>query len=147
VVWILVNHNLVRVPQPSITVADIVWGDAEVKPAKPKPRRATSGQVPYVAGSKAARKVSVSPGVVQVIVRIVPSCIVSNPFVVWMHVRCFWVSRGISEIVGLGSGMPLRHRVRFRMGFWTVSRNVTAAIAVLATASVLLRKTERETNK
>ena len=35
-VWVIVNHNLVRIPKPVITVVVVDWGNAEVEAAKPE---------------------------------------------------------------------------------------------------------------
>ncbi len=110
-VGIVVDHNRIAVPQPIRAEADIVRSNAPIKVIEPKPLWAAAGQTKLVSLANAAGEVSVSEGLIQMIVRIVAAGVVSHPFVtLGFDVR----SRGMSSFVR-GEG-PLFRSAASRSG-------------------------------
>jgi hypothetical protein len=87
VIGVVINHNLVGIPQPVTAKAQIIWRDAEVKAAEPESRRTSSSQMPDVMRAKSAGEVPVLPRMIEMIVRIVLPGIVPDPLAIWMNVR------------------------------------------------------------
>ncbi len=82
VVRVVIEDDVVRVPVPAVTVAEISRRHGEEEAAEPEARRTASAQVEGVARAEAAAKTAVLPGMVDVIAGIATSAIVPNPPVV-----------------------------------------------------------------
>src|ERR1700751_3066249 len=61
VIGIVIDHNLVRVPQPVTAITDIHGRDAEIKPAEPETSRSAPPEMPHVTGPEAAAEMSMLP--------------------------------------------------------------------------------------
>src|ERR1700688_3717202 len=94
-VRVLVDDDVVTVPEPAADVAVVVRCDAEPEAAKAEAVAASAFQPVDVAGTEVAREVPVRPGMIEVVVRVAPAGVVSDPLIaLGMHVR--------------GVGVPLR---------------------------------------
>lgn len=114
VVGVLVNDDIVSIPVPIIAETDIVGGDAEVGAAKPEATGTASGEMPDMTAAKTAGEVSVLPWVVEMIVRIVGTGIVANPFSVGVYMGCVGMAGLVVEMtVGL-SGSRRRRGANWR---------------------------------
>lgn len=78
-VRIVVNHDLVRIPQPIAAIADVVWRNAKEETAKPKTAGTSVGEMPNVPAPYLARKAPVLPREVEMIVRIIGPGVMPNP--------------------------------------------------------------------
>src|SRR6202041_1832981 len=85
-IGILINHDVIAVPQPSIAEGDVGCCHIPEPAVEPEPARTSPGKVPDVAMANAARKVPMRPGLVQVIAVIVFAAIVPTPILA-IHVR------------------------------------------------------------
>jgi hypothetical protein len=95
VVGILVDHDGIGVPEPSIDVREIRIRNAEVPSVKPETRGASSSETVHVISAKLAREAAVSPRLIHVVT---PSAaVMANPFSVVVYVRSIGVSRAIVE--------------------------------------------------
>jgi len=115
-------------------VINIVRRDGEEKSANIESVRPTTAQAPYMSRSKPAFEVAVFPGMIQMIVRIGATGVMSHPVVIF-RMRSFRVVRLIVEFPVLilrrcrpGSGSTYRSR--------TVCRYVTIPHSVLTTITV-----------
>jgi hypothetical protein len=86
VVGIFVDDDVVAIPEPAVAKADVVRSDAEIEAAEPEAAGTASGQMPYVAGAETAGKVAVLPRMIEVVVGIVGTGIVADPFAVGVNV-------------------------------------------------------------
>src|SRR5579862_2217040 len=87
-VGILIDHHVIGVPQPTIAVLDVVWGNAEVEATKPKATGSATSEMVPVLRAEGGRKVAVLPRVIEVEVRIVSAGVVPDPpIVVGVDVR------------------------------------------------------------
>ena len=82
VIGIVVEDDLVGIPEPIVAIAVVVRGHAEVGAIEPEARGRASRQAPHMTRTEAAREVSVYPGVIEVVVRVAASGIVSYPVIV-----------------------------------------------------------------
>jgi hypothetical protein len=87
VVRIVVDDDVVRGPVPVATVVEVVGGYAEVESAEPETAWATATETPDVSAANLTGKMSVLPGMIEMIVGVAASC-VSDPGVIAVNVRC-----------------------------------------------------------
>ena len=92
VIRIVIDHDLVRVPQPSIAEGDVRRGYVPRPSVEPETRRAAACDVPHMARAKAAAEMPMLPGVIQVIVRIILPRVMSNPMVGVIDMRSIRMS-------------------------------------------------------
>src|ERR1039458_6755379 len=78
-VRIVVNHDLIRVPVPIAAIISVGERNRPVPAVEPELSWTSAGNPPYVRGTKAASKVPVSPGMVQMVARIAAACIMPDP--------------------------------------------------------------------
>jgi hypothetical protein len=147
VVGIVINHDVVTIPKPIVGVSEIGRCELKEETAKAETLRASAAQAPHVLWTKAAVKVPMLPGMVDVIIYIAASRVMAYPAIIFrVDVRSFWMA----PLVAI-SGMALLWwcAVCGRMGRGSMRRrgavcgNVTATnamfIAMLRWSSVLWR--------
>ena len=133
VVWVFINHDLVAVPKPVIAETNIVGGNVEIKPAKPEAPRAASFNPDDVAATETAGKVSMFPGMIDVVVSIIGAGVVSDPFAIRVNVGSVWVPGLVTISVRAWCWRRAPYFSRGR----TMSRNVAPAAN---TMRAMLRK-------
>jgi hypothetical protein len=104
VVGIVVNHDLVAVPQPVIAKGDVVGSDAKVESAEPKARRTAAFDPVHMATTDSPAEASMFPGMIKMLVSIVAAGVMSDPFPVGVNVRGF----GMTRLVGVRLVFRLR---------------------------------------
>ena len=72
-VRIVINHDLVAIPKPIVTVGVVVIGDAEEESAKPKTPRSAAAETIDMAPADAAGESPMLEGPVEMVRRITPS--------------------------------------------------------------------------
>ena len=134
-VGVFVDDDVVGVPEPSVDVAEVVGGYAEVEATEPEAGGAASAETPDVGGAEACGEVAVLPGVVEVIVGIVWAAVVADPVGV-INVRGVGVAGGVGEVVVVGwAGGAV---VGFgAMGGWWMGGSSAAGVAAFRVASAL----------
>jgi hypothetical protein len=85
---VVIEDDVITVPEPVAAIVHIVWGDGEIKTAEPETGRPTAGEPPYVVRANCLGKVTVLPRVVEMIVRIARTGVVADPVVIFgMNMR------------------------------------------------------------
>ena len=125
VVGIFVDHDVVTIPKPVVAESDVEGRDAEIESAEPETTRAAACEVPAVLRAEATSKVSMLPGMIEVVVGIAAACVVADPFSVGVNVRSIRMTGLIVEVPGLWCGMRRSHRRG------TVSGDVSTAADVV----------------
>jgi hypothetical protein len=82
VIRVLIDHDLIGIPEPVIAEAEIVRGDAKIKAAEPETARASSANPPDVAATEPSGKPPVLPRMIQMIVDIIAPSIMADPSIV-----------------------------------------------------------------
>ena len=126
-IGVVVYHDLIAVPEPAVTVSNIVWGDAEVEVVEPETAGAASRQMPDVTFSNAAGKVAVLPRVIEVVVGVIAAGFVPDPGTVGMDVWSVGVPLGVvigAPFFTLGRGFGVVDRGRTLLG------NVMASVCL-----------------
>jgi len=139
VIGVLVNDDLIGIPEPIIAEADIIRCDAKVEPAKPETTRTAACKAPAMAGAKAAREMSVLPRVIDVVVRIATAGVVADPLIAAIDVRSVWVAGLITEIPMFLSGVRVAADGRRAVG----RRRGVRAASFLVFASFLTKSHQR----
>ena len=97
-VGIVIDDEVIAVPEPVAAEADVVGSNGEIKAAEPEAAGAASGEVPDVATADATGEVSVRPRVIEVVVSVATAGVVADPFVVGMDVRGVGVTSAIVKV-------------------------------------------------
>lgn len=108
VVRIVVNHNLVTVPEPVVAVADVSGSNTEIETAEPEAAGPSSRQMPNVAAANSAREAPMLPRVIEVVAGVPGTGIVSDPFAVGVNVRGIGVPGRVVEMLRLSRGSRMR---------------------------------------
>ena len=82
VVWVVVDDDVVAVPQPVRASIVIIWRCLKEESADIKAVAIAAMQPPDVMGADGSGEVSVLPGMIEMIVRIAPSGFVSHPVII-----------------------------------------------------------------
>ena len=99
VIGIVVDHDVVAVPQPIAGVVIVVRRDAPEKATKPETVAAAAFETINVVAANFAAEVSVFPNVILMITAIVAAPVMTDPLIVLsMHVRSF----GMALLVAIG---------------------------------------------
>jgi hypothetical protein len=125
VVGIVLDDEVIAVPEPVVAEAGVVGSDGEIKAAEPEAAGAASGEVPDVATADGAGEASVLPRMIEVVVSVATTGVVADPFVVGMDVRGVGVTSAIVKVTVF--------RGRMRRARWSgaVGGNVSAAVTVM----------------
>ncbi len=97
-VGIFIDDDVIAVPEPVAAEANVIRSDTEIEAAEPEAVGAASGEMPDVAAAEAAGKASVLPGMIEVVVGIVGTGVVADPFAVRMDVRRVGMSGLVVEV-------------------------------------------------
>ncbi len=89
---IFVDHDLIGAPVPAVAEGKVSGSDGEVETAEPEAFSIAAFNAPHVAFAEAAGEVTVLPGMIEMIVRIIAAGIVADPLVVGVDVRSVGVA-------------------------------------------------------
>jgi len=89
VVWIVVDDDLVAVPQPAVAESDVRCGYVPGPAVEPEPRRPASTNAPNMAGAKAACEPPMLERVVHMIAGVITAGIVTHPGLAVIDVGTF----------------------------------------------------------
>ena len=114
VVRIVIDDDIVAVPEPPVAVGHVIRCDAEKEAAEPEPVRTSADQAPYVVRAERSGKAAVFPRAVEVVMGIVPGPVPNPAIIGRVNVRGFRMVRFVVEL-----RMVVRRNVRHvwrRMG-------------------------------
>jgi hypothetical protein len=106
VIRILINHDLVRTPEPVIAKAVVVWGNAKVEAAKPEALPVPSFKPKDMVGTEPAREVSMLPRMIEMVVGIITAGVMPNPLIAPIDVRGVRVPGLVAIIAVFHGGAP-----------------------------------------
>jgi hypothetical protein len=79
VVRILIDYDLVGIPEPVTAEAEIGRGNTKIEAAEPETTRASSADPPHVAATEASGKPTVFERMIQMIMGVIAASIVADP--------------------------------------------------------------------
>jgi len=145
VVRVLVNHDLIAIPEPTGAETDVEGSHAEEEATKPEALGAPSRKMPDMTRAKAAGEVAMFPGMIQMVIGVVLAGVVSDPLTVGVNMGSFRMSRFVGKFlfwsVVFGSFLSFRWR-RTVSGNVLLAANITTPAAMLFTTT-LLRETRQ----
>jgi hypothetical protein len=98
VIWIIVYHDVVAVPQPVASVVIVIRRHAPEKATEAEMVTASAFEAINVVAANFATEASVFPDVILMVTRIVAAAVMTNPLIaVSMNVRSFWVALLVAE--------------------------------------------------
>lgn len=83
---VLVNHNRIAGPIPVANIIEVVRRDAPIEVVEPESARTAAFETKNVAGTESARETTVLPWTIQVVVGIIATGIVADPFSIPVNV-------------------------------------------------------------
>jgi hypothetical protein len=135
VIGVVIDHDVIAVPEPVVSVVVVIGRYREKETAEAKPLPAAATQPPNMLRANRTGESSVLPRMVKVIVSVVAAGVVSYPGVILrVNVRSLRVARLITERAALTLGWRCGTRGAYRS--WPVCRNVATANAALGTRGV-----------
>ena len=149
-VRVIVDHDLITIPEPIIAEGVIGLGNTEEESAKPKTRWTSSPKAEDMTPADAARKSPMFERPVDVVPGIIAARVVADPLIVCVNVGSFWMSRFIRKTTALRRG-GLLGSLRLLGAGWllgagrllgvgrrrTVRRDVSAANTMHITTTLL----------
>jgi hypothetical protein len=99
VVGVIVDNDVIAIPEPVIAVSKVKRANAEIEAAEPESIGAASTESPSVTAANAAGEVAMFPGMIQMEAGLVASVVMSDPFAVVVDVGSF----GMAFMVAIGS--------------------------------------------
>ena len=131
-IGIVVNDEIVRIPEPSVTETNVVRSDGKEEAPEPEAAGATSTKAPHVAAAETARESAMFPRMLQMVMSVIAARIMAHPFSIRMYVRSFGMSALVAEMpVFLG-------RTRIVYPGRTMLRDVLMAAADLGPPTPLM---------
>ena len=97
VIRVVVDHDLIGVPQPITGEGEIVRRDAEEEPVEPEPSRTTAPEAKDMSSAEAAVETTVLPWMIEVVVPVVTTRVMTNPAAVRVHMRRIRMSIAVTE--------------------------------------------------
>ena len=136
VIGIVVDDDVVRIPEPAVTEANVIGSDREVETAKPEAARTTASKAPHMAATETTGESAMFPWMIQVVMSVAAASIMAHPFSAVVYVRSIGMSFPVVEVAVF---LSLMRRGRSRR---TVPGDVLAAATDLRpTAAVVLMAT------
>lgn len=102
VIGILVDDDLVGVPEPIVAVIEVRGRDGEIEAAEPEAFAIAAGDAPDVAAAEAAVEVAVLPRMIEMEAGVIAAGIVADPLTVGVDVRSFRVALPVGVVATLG---------------------------------------------
>jgi hypothetical protein len=129
VVRIIINHDWIRIPEPAAAKGDIEGRNTPSPAIEPEAAWTATAQMPDMTSSNAAGEATVLPRMIEMIIGVVTSCVMTNPLTVVVNVRRFRVAFAVGVTRLRSLGVRISRRVRSR----SMSRDETAAYSTAAT--------------
>ena len=109
VIWIVVQHDVVGVPQPIAGVVVVVWRDAPVKAAEPETVPASAFKAINVVAANFTAEAPVFPYMVLMVTLIVPAPVMSDPMIalrmnVWSFGMALLVAIRLTHLALIDAG-------------------------------------------
>lgn len=129
-IGVVVDYNLVTIPQPVIGVVKIEWGQTENAAGDPEAISVVAFDPKDVSGAEASREPSMLEGMVQMEAGIVPPIIMTHPLAICVNVGGLRVPLAIAEAVVFNGTVGAVRRFRAMLlpgGRRAMTRNVSTA--------------------
>ena len=82
-VGVVINHDVIIIPEPAVGIVIVVWRNLEIETTDIESIYAAAAETPDMLRAEAAGEASVLPGMVNVIIGIVATGVVSHPAIIF----------------------------------------------------------------
>lgn len=96
VIRVVIDYDLVAVPEPVVGIGQVKWRDAEIEAAKPKAVGTTSCNAPHVTTAEAAGEASMLERMIEVEAGVLSPSVMPDPLAIMVDVRSFWMACSIA---------------------------------------------------
>jgi hypothetical protein len=97
VIGIVVDHDLIGVPEPIVTEGDVVWRHTEEESVEPESSRTAACEPKAMTAPDAAGETTMLERMIDMIVAVATTRVMSNPVTVPVHVRRIGMSGSVAE--------------------------------------------------
>ena len=97
-IGIVVDDNVVRVPIPAVDKTPVIGCDAEVETIEPKTAWPTAAESPTMTRSEPSGEAAMRIWLVQMVIRIIASRVVTDPCSAVIDVRGVWMARPVAVV-------------------------------------------------
>ncbi len=118
VIGIVVNDDVIRIPEPAVAETNIIRSHGEVEPTEPEAAGPSAYETPDVAAAETAGEVAMLPRMIQMVMRVVGAGVMAHPLFAPIDVGSVGMSGLFAEVA------VLLGRVRRRYLRRTMCRNV-----------------------
>lgn len=136
-VRVIIDHDLVTIPEPVIAEAVVGLGNTEEESAKPKTLGTASSKAEDMTLTDAARKSSMFKRPVDMVPGIVAARVMPDPLIVCMHVGSFRMSGFIRKTTALRRGRLLRSVRLLGAGRLLIASRLLGAVRLLGAGRLL----------
>ena len=112
---VVINHDLIGIPEPVGDIRIIVREDAKVETSEPEAVRTSAFETKNMARPEATREPAVFPGMIQVKAGVIAARVVAHPLTVGMHVWSVWMAFDIAVIALVGAVLLLTPALLFHL--------------------------------
>jgi len=138
---IIVQHDVIRIPEPVAAVIRIIGRDREVEAANVKPVRTAAMESPHVTRTDGPRKMPVLPGAIEMIACV--ALFMTDPLIIFrVHVRrlgmAFLIAEAAPGLVRRGAAIAIWWSaavciaaIGLTAACWPMCRNVPVADALI----------------
>lgn len=95
VIRIVINDDVVGIPEPSVAVLNVIGRDIEIESAEPEASGSAATQPPHMAGTDRCREMPVFPGMIEAIILVVAARVSDPAAGVRIYVRSCRVTGAI----------------------------------------------------
>lgn len=132
VIGIIVNGNVVRIPEPAVSVSEIIRSDRKIKTVEPETIGTSASKAPDMATANAAIKTAMFIAMIKAIMGVTAARLMAYPLSVGMDVGSLRMPLPIAEVA------VLFRWARILNACGTVSGNVLAAATDLGSTTAVL---------
>jgi hypothetical protein len=128
-IGIIVDYDVVCIPEPAIAETNIVWSHRKEEATEPEAAGATASEAPDVSAPETAGEVAMLPRMIKVVMSVIAAGIMAHPFSAAVHVRSIGMPFPVAEVAILFGWTRILCARR------TVSRNVSTTTTDLRPAT------------
>jgi hypothetical protein len=98
VIGIVVNNDVIRIPEPAVTETDVVGSHREEEASEPEAAGTTASEMPHMTATETTAEAAMLPGMIHVVMNVAATGIVTDPFSTVVNVRSVGMSSPVVEV-------------------------------------------------
>jgi hypothetical protein len=98
VIGIVVDDDIVRIPEPAVTETNVVGSHGEEEASEPEAAGTSASEMPHMAATEATAEAAMLPGMIHVVMNVAAAGIVTDPFSTVVDVRSVGMPSPVVEV-------------------------------------------------